>query len=119
MFQAVVGFSLRHRIFVLVVAALLVAWGTMLVREMPIDPPPAARQPSVMLIVNDVPGLAAEEVEHFVTAPQEMALHGMPGVVAVRSRSANSVFYVQAVFRLGTDPRRDRQLVAERLQIRT
>src|SRR6185312_9158416 len=116
MFQAIVGFSLRHRVFVLIAAAILVAWGTFLARDMPIDLFPEIRQPSV-IIDAEAPGLAAEEVEHLITQPIEMAMSGMPGVVTVRSRSANAINYIQVLFAWGTDPYRNRQLVTERLAL--
>ncbi len=116
MFQAIVTFSLRHRIFVLVAAAILVAWGTIIARDMPIDLLPETRQPAV-IVTAEAPGLAAEDVEHLVSQPLEMVLNGMPGVTAVRSRSANAVAYVQVLFDWGTDPYRARQLVTERLQL--
>ncbi len=116
MFQAIVGFSLRHRVFVLIAAAVLVAWGTYIATSMPIDLLPEVRQPSVIIDV-EVPGLGAEEMEHLVTQPLERALSGMPGVVSVRSRSTNSVNYIQVLFEWGTDPYRNRQLVTERLAL--
>jgi HME family heavy-metal exporter len=115
-FQAIVGFSLRHRVFVLIAAAVLVAWGAYLARDMPIDLLPEIRQPSVIINV-DAPGLGAEEMEHLVTMPIEMALSGMPGVTSVRSRSANAANYIQVLFEWGTDPYRNRQVVAERLSL--
>ena len=116
MFQTIVGFSLRHRILVLITAAILVAWGSYLARDMPIDLFPEIRQPSV-IIDAEAPGLAAEEIELLITQPIEMAMSGMPGVVSVRSRSANAVDYLQVLFEWGTDPYRNRQLVTERLAL--
>ena len=116
MFQAIVTFSLRHRVFVLIAAAVLVGWGAYIARDMPIDLLPEIRQPSV-IINADVPGLGAEEMEHLVTIPTEMALSGMPGVVSVRSRSTNGSNYIQVLFQWGTDPYRNRQLVTERLAL--
>ncbi len=116
MFQAIVAFSLRHRVFVLIAAAILVVWGMIVARDMPIDLFPEIRQPSVIVNV-EAPGLAAEEVEHLITVPIEAAVSGMPGVVAVRSRSANAINYIQMLFAWGTDPYRARQLVTERLAL--
>jgi HME family heavy-metal exporter len=70
-----------------------------------------------VIIDAEAPGLAAEEMERLVTQPMEMALSGMPGVISVRSRSANAVNYVQVLFEWGTDPYRNRQLVTERLAL--
>src|SRR6476661_6687463 len=108
MFQAIVTFSLRHRIFVLVAAAVLVAWGAIVARNMPIDLLPETRQPAV-IVTAEAPGLAAEDVEHLVSQPLEMVMNGMPGVTAVRSRSANAVAYIQVLFDWGTDPYHARQ----------
>ena len=61
MFQAIVTFSLRHRAFVLIAAAILVGWGTLVLRDMPIDLMPEVRQPSV-IVTAEAGSLAAEEV---------------------------------------------------------
>ncbi len=114
MFQAIVSFSLKQRVFVLIAAAVLVGWGAFLAKDMPIDLLPEIRQPSVIINV-DNPGFGAEEMEHLVSIPVEMALSGMPGVVSVRSRSANGAAYIQVLFAWGSDPYRNRQLVNERL----
>ena len=116
MFQAIVGFSLRYRVFVLVAAAVLIVWGTLVARDMPIDLLPETRQPSV-IVTAEAGTLAAEEVEQLVTMPIEAVMNGMPGVVSVRSSSNAAVAFVQVLFEWGTDPYRNRQLVSERLQM--
>lgn len=114
MFQAIVGFSLRHRIFVLAVALILIGWGLMVARDMPIDLLPEIRQPSVV-IVTEAGSLAAEEVEQLINQPIEMVLSGMPGVVRVRSSASAAFSSITVVFQWGTEPFRNRQLVNERL----
>jgi HME family heavy-metal exporter len=85
-FQALVGFSLRQRVFVLIAMMILTGWGAVVAHHMPIDLLPETRQPLVV-VLTDAGGLATEEVEQLVTHPLEMVLNGMPGVVRVRSTS--------------------------------
>jgi HME family heavy-metal exporter len=109
-----VGFSLRQRVFVLVAMVILIGWGTMVARNMPIDLLPETRPPLV-IILTEAGGLATEEVEQLVTHPIEMVLSGMPGVERVRSTTNAGLSNIVVVFHWGTDPYHDRQVVAERL----
>ena len=114
MFALIVSYSIRHRVFVLAAAVLLVAWGGMIARNMPIDLMPETRQPSV-IVTAEAGALASEEVEQLVVQPIEAVMNGIPGVAGVRSMSNASVAYFQVLFDFGSDPYRNRQLVAERL----
>src|SRR5258708_8951674 len=102
MFQAIVSFSLRRRVFVLAVALILIGWGLMLAREMPIDLLPEIRQPAVV-IVTEAGTLAAEEVEQYITQPMEMVLNGMPGVVRVLTASSAAFSPITVSFHWRTD----------------
>ena len=118
LFNALVGFSLRNRLFVLVFAAAVVAYGTWTLTRMGFDVFPDLNRPTVTLIT-EAEGLAPEETEQLISFPIETAMNGLSGVNRVRSVSSVGLSIVYVEFGWDTDIWRARQLAAERLgQIR-
>lgn len=116
MFNFLVSRSLDNRVLVLAVAAILIGFGILTLRTLPVDVFPDLNRPMVTLMT-EAEGLAPEEVESLVTFPIETAMNGMPGVLRVRSASAAGLSIVYVDFDWGTDIYRNRQLVTERLGI--
>ena len=116
MFNFLVSASLRNRLFVLGAALILVVYGAMTLRNLPVDVFPDLNRPIVTL-VTEAEGLAPEEVEQLVTFPLETAMNGMPGVVRVRSVSGVGLSIIYIEFDWGTNIFLNRQQVTERLSV--
>ena len=115
MMRGIVGSSLHFRYLVVVVAGVMMLFGILQLRDMPVDVLPEFSPPFVE-IQTEALGLSAEEVEQMITVPMEQdLLAGVAWLDVIRSESVPGLSSVLVYFEPGTDLYRARQMVAERL----
>jgi len=116
MLDFIIRYSLKHRMLVVAVTALVVVYGGLVLRELPVDVFPDLNRPTVN-ILTPVEGMAPEEVEVVVTRPIESVLNGTPGVTKIYSTSVTGLAVIRVEFEWGTDLRFARLSISERLQL--
>ena len=87
MLNHLIKFSLEKAPLILMFSGVLMAFVLMRLPQTPIDVFPELNAPTVV-IMTESPGLAADEVEQYVTFPIESSVNGIPGVRRVRTSSA-------------------------------
>jgi len=102
MFNFLIDASLKQRLLVLALSLVLILYGGLTIRQMPVDVFPDLNKPTVTLLTESG-GMAPEEVEQLVTFPIETAMNGMPGVTRVRSVSGIGLSVVFVEFDWGTE----------------
>jgi CzcA family heavy metal efflux pump len=115
MFDALIGWSLRNRMLVLVGSVAVAIAGAISVRNLSLDVFPEFAPPQVEVRV-EAPGFSPEDVEALLTIPIETLLNGTPKVTVVRSSSSAGLAAITVVFEWGTDNYQARDLVGERLR---
>ena len=115
MLERIIALTLKHKSFVLLAVAIMVAFGVYSYVTIPIDAFPDVSNTQVEVLSN-APGLSALEIERFVTFPIEMSMRGLPDVVQMRSITKFGLSVVTIVFKDGVDTYFARQLVFERLE---
>ncbi|HXE14273.1 MAG TPA: CusA/CzcA family heavy metal efflux RND transporter [Bryobacteraceae bacterium] len=118
MIRAVVDYALRNRLLVLALGLLLLAWGAISFKNLPVEAYPDVANNYVQ-VITQWPGRAAEEVEQQVTIPLEVAVSGIPQMTSLRSISEFGLSVVTMVFDDGSVDNVNRQKVLERLSMVT
>ena len=114
MIARIVSFALSQRFLIVTASIMLMIWGVVSFRNLPIDAYPDLSPPHVE-IITQWPGHAAEEVERLITIPIELEMNGIPRLDALRSISLYGLSSVQMNFQYSTDPYFVREQAFERV----
>lgn len=114
MLTSVIRFSLTQRLFVLIVALILMLAGARAWFAIPLDAFPDI-SPTQVKIILKAPGMTPEEIEAQITVPIETELLGIPQQSILRSTTKYAISDITLDFEEGTDIYWARQQVSERL----
>ncbi|GAB4514938.1 MAG: CusA/CzcA family heavy metal efflux RND transporter [Sulfuricaulis sp.] len=102
MIAHIIRWSINNRFLVLLLTALLVAWGIFSISRTPLDAIPDLSDVQV-IIQTSYPGQAPQVVEDQVTYPLTTAMLSVPGTTTVRGFSQFGESFVYVLFKDGTD----------------
>jgi heavy metal efflux system protein len=114
MINAILNFSVRQRMIVILAALLLTGFGILALKKIPIDAFPDVTNVQVQVLAT-AGGMSPPEVEKLVTRPIEIQMGGLPRLTEIRSVSKIGLSAITVVFEDGVNDYFARQLVSERL----
>ncbi|HXB07571.1 MAG TPA: CusA/CzcA family heavy metal efflux RND transporter [Puia sp.] len=96
-FKGILAFSLKNKYFVFFATILLVVYGVITFKNMPIEAFPDVTNTEIT-IITQWPGRSAEEVEKFVTIPIELSMNPVQRKTSLRSTTIFGLSVVKLIF---------------------
>ena len=113
--KKIIAFSLKNRLFIGFATIVLIIWGVISFRNIPIEAFPDVTNTQIT-IITQWPGRSAEEVEKFVTVPIEVAMNPVQKKTSVRSTTVFGLSVVKVIFDDNVDDAFARQQVNNMLR---
>ncbi|MDG2384584.1 MAG: efflux RND transporter permease subunit [Pirellulaceae bacterium] len=114
MIRQVISFCTRERVIVLLLTAVVIAYGSYCALQVPIDAIPNVGENQV-IVFTAWPGRSPKDIEDQITYPLSVALLAVPEAESVRGKSLFGYSFVQVTFSDNTDFYWARSRVAEQL----
>ncbi|RFM33262.1 efflux RND transporter permease subunit [Chitinophaga silvisoli] len=108
--KKIIAFSLKNKLFIGFATIVLIVWGVIAFKNIPIEAFPDVTNTQIT-IITQWPGRSAEEVEKFVTVPVEIAMNPVQKKESVRSTTVFGLSVVKVIFEDGVDDAFARQQV--------
>ncbi|MBL1216722.1 MAG: efflux RND transporter permease subunit [Planctomycetes bacterium] len=112
--EALISYSLRARILVVLGLLAVIGFGLYAYQRMPVDAFPDI-SPVMVPVFAEAHGMAPEEIERLITYPIEASMSGLPDVTQIKSTSAFGMAVIYVYFKDSVNIYFARQLVNERL----
>lgn len=115
MLERIVDFSVRNKLIVILFTLTLAAFGIFAIIKIPVGAVPDITNNQVQVITTSE-NLSTQEIEQFITAPVELEMANLPGVVEIRSISKFGLSVVTIVFKEQMGIYIPRQLISEKIK---
>ncbi|MFT3934212.1 MAG: CusA/CzcA family heavy metal efflux RND transporter [Chitinophagaceae bacterium] len=113
--KKIISFSLKNKLFIFFTTLILIIWGILAFRNIPIEAFPDVTNTQIT-IITQWPGRSAEEVEKYVTIPVELAMNPVQKRTSVRSTTVFGLSVVKVIFEDDVDDAFARQQVNNMLR---
>src|SRR5258708_21116890 len=100
MIRKLVDFALENRFLVVGAALLLLGWGAISFHQLPVEAYPDVAN-NYADIITQCPGISAEQIEHHVSIPLEVAMNCIPHLAHLRSVSLFGLSDLTLIFEYG------------------
>lgn len=115
MLEKIIDFSIRNKLIVILFTATIAGFGIFSIINIPVGAVPDITNNQVQVITT-TGNLSTQEVEQFLTAPVELEMANLPGVLEIRSISKFGLSVVTIVFDESMGAYLPRQLIAEKIK---
>jgi cobalt-zinc-cadmium resistance protein CzcA len=102
MFEKIISFSIRNKVAIGIMTLVLILAGVYSAYHLPVDAQPDITNNQVQIITQS-PNLGAQEVEQFITAPIELTMANIAGIIEKRSISRSGISVITIVFNDNVD----------------
>ncbi|MDO5035528.1 MAG: CusA/CzcA family heavy metal efflux RND transporter [Porphyromonas sp.] len=115
MLEKIIDFSLKNKLIVILFTLTVVGFGVYAIFNIPVGSVPDITNNQVQVITTST-NLSTQEIEQFITAPIELEMANLPGVVEIRSVSKFGLSVVTIVFKESMGTYLPRTLIEEKLK---
>lgn len=115
MLDKILNFSINNKLVVILFTLTIAGFGLYAVYHIPVGAVPDITNNQVQVITTSG-NLSTQEIEQFITAPVEMEMANLPGVIEIRSVSKFGLSVVTVVFKESMGTYLPRQLIAEKIK---